>query len=220
MYIAELTEECLNVGENTALQRSNTQEQLEYIRGFSRKACDAMRSLSACLLPKKPAPANAEGLLKRLLKAPQYFLDWKESSARSGAAHVLALAKTYYPSFDAARVAQGRPSKKVDGTDLTASEYTSTWKSMRGHATELVDGVDLATYLGKYNADGSRFERLPTPSTSADIPQEKNPSPGVSSSEAPKSVTEKPSSEPATAPSGKFGKPPVPPSHKPKAAHK
>ena len=128
-----------------------------------------MKPVSACLLPTKPVPADSEGLLKRLLKAPQYFLDWKESSARSGAAHVLALAKTYYPSFDASKVAQGRPSKKVDGTELTASEYAATWKSMRGHATELVDGVELATYLGKYNADGSRFERLPTPSTSAVI---------------------------------------------------
>ena len=138
-------------------------------------------------------------------------MDWKESSARSGAAHVLALAKTYYPSFDASKVAQGRPSKKVDGTELTASEYAATWKSMRGHATELVDGVELATYLGKYNADGSRFERLPTPSTSAVIPQEKNPSPGLSSSAAPK---------PATAPSGNLGNPPVPPAHKPKTGRK
>ena len=108
-----------------------------------------MRSLSTCLLPKKPAPADAEGLLKRLLKAPQYFLDWKESSARTGAAHVLALAKTYYPSFDSAKVAQGRPSKKVDGTELKASEYSATWKDMCGHATELVEGIDLATYMGR-----------------------------------------------------------------------
>ena len=91
---------------------------------------------------------------------------------------------------------------------------------MRGHATELVDGVDLATYLGKYHLDGSRFERLPTASTSVAIPQEKNPSPGVSSSAAPKPATEKPSSEPATAPSGKLGKPLVPPAHKSKAGRK
>ena len=61
-------------------------------------------------------------------------------------AHVLALAKTYDPSFDAARVAQGRPPKKTDGTVLTSSEYAATWKGMRGYATELVDGVDLATF--------------------------------------------------------------------------
>ena len=155
-------------------------------------------------------------MLKRLLKAHQFFTDWKESSARSAAAHVHALAKTYDPSFDAAKVAQGRPSKKVDGTDLTASEYAATWKNMRGHATELVEGIDLASYLGKYNADGSRWEKLPAPSSSAVNPQEKNPSPGVSSSAAPMPATEKPSSEPATAPSGKLGKPPVPPAHKPK----
>ena len=178
-----------------------------------------MKSLSKCLLPTKPVPGDSEGLLKRLLRAPQFFLDWKESSARTGAAHVLALAKTYYPSFDAAKVAKGRPSKKVDGTELTASEYATTWKDMRGHATELVEGIDLATYMGKYNADGSRWEKLPAPSSSAAIPQEKNPSPGVSSSAAPKPATEEPSSEPATAPSGKLGKPPVPPSHRPKAAH-
>ena len=86
--------------------------------------------------------------MKRLLKAPQYFLDWKESSARYGAAHVLALAKTYDPSFDAARVAQGKPSKKTDGTELTSSEYAATWKGMRGYATELVDGVDLGPFWG------------------------------------------------------------------------
>ena len=141
-------------------------------------------------LPTKYVPADAEGLLKRLLKAPQYFLDWKESSARSGATHVLALAKTYDPSFDAAKVAQGRPPKKTDGTVLTPSEYAATWKSMRGHATKLVDGVDLATFLGKYHPDGSRFERLPTASTSVVAPQEKNSSPGVSSSAAPKPMTE------------------------------
>ena len=179
-----------------------------------------MKSLSSCLLPTKSVPGDSEGLLKRLLKAPQFFLDWKESSARSGAAHVLASAKMYYPSFDAAKVAQGRPSKKVDGTDLTASEYAATWKNMRGHATELVEGVDLATYLGKYNADGSRVEKLPAPSSSAVNPQEKNPSPGVSSSAAPKPATEKPSSEPATTPSGKLSKPPVPPAHKPKSGRK
>jgi len=179
-----------------------------------------MKSLSKCLLPTKPVPGDSEGLLKRLLRAPQFFLDWKESSARTGAAHVLALAKTYYPSFDAAKVAQGRPSKKVDGTELKASEYSATWKDMRGHATELVEGIDLATYMGKYNADGSRWEKLPAPSSSAVIPQEKNPSPGVSSSAAPKPTTEEPSSEPATAPSGKLGKPPVPPSRRSKAAHK
>jgi hypothetical protein len=133
---------------------------------------------------------------------------------------VLALAKTYYPSFDAAKVAQGRPSKKVDGSELTASEYAATWKNMRSHATELVEGVELATYLGKYNADGSRMEKAPAPSSSAVNPQEKNPSPGVSSSAAPKPATEKPSSEAATAPSGKLGKPPVPPSHRQRAAHK
>jgi len=208
LYIAELTDKCLVAGDNAALQRGTTQEQLEYIREFARKACDAMKPLSACLLPTKTVPVDSEGLLKRLLKAPQYFLDWKESSARSGAAHVLALAKTYYPSFDAAKVSQGRPSKKADGTDLTASEYAATWKSMRGHATELVDGLDLATYLGKYRPDGSRFEKVPTASTSR--------SPDVSNSEAPKPATD----EPATVPSGKLGKPPVPPTHKQKAGKK
>ena len=33
----------------------------------------------------------------------------------------------------------------MDGTELTASEYAMTWKDMHGHATELVEGVDLAT---------------------------------------------------------------------------
>ena len=179
-----------------------------------------MKKLSACLLPTKSVPADAEGLLKRLLKSPQYFLDWKESSARYGAAHVLALAKTYDPSFDAARVAQGKPSKKTDGTELTSSEYAATWKGMRGHATELVDGVDLATFLGKYHPDGSRFERLPAASASVAAPQEKSSCPGVSSSSAPKPATDKPSSEPATAGPTKLGKPPVPPTHKPKAGKK
>ena len=156
------------------LQRAATQEQLDHIRNFTRKTCDGLKSLSSCVLPTKPVPADSESLLKRLLKAPQFFTDWKESSARSGAAHVLALAKTYDPSFDAAKVAQGRPSKKVDGTDLMASEYGATWKSMRSHATELVEGVDLATYLGMYNADGSRMEKVPAPSSSAVNPQEKN----------------------------------------------
>ena len=41
---------------------------------------------------------------------------------------------------------------------------------MRDHATELVEGIDLATYMGKYNADGSGLEKLPAPSSSVVIP--------------------------------------------------
>ena len=74
LYVTELTGGHLVAGEDSALQRAATQEQLDNIREFARRTCDAMKSLSSYLLPTKPIPGDSEGLLKRLLKAPVVVL--------------------------------------------------------------------------------------------------------------------------------------------------
>jgi hypothetical protein len=122
---------------------------------FLKVAKEVMTTIS----PATDAPKSCEYWVNKLLTAPHYVSDWKRSSARTGAAHVLTLLRAYYPEIDVGKIARHACWVRADGTELPISEYFDIWKGMRGYATKFVDNLDLGTYLDKFNLDGSKVPK-------------------------------------------------------------
>ena len=164
--------------------RSNLKDQLVYLSDFSQRFLKVTKEVMTVISPATDGPKSCEYWINKLLKAPHYVSDWKRSSARTGAAHVLTLLRAYYPEIDVGKIARHGQAMSADDTELPISEYFDIWKGMRGYATKLVDNLDLGTYLEKFNLDGSKVpkekstgaesSRATTPSTGSGGPDRKS----------------------------------------------
>ena len=141
------------------MSRSNLKDQLVYLSDFSQRFLKVTKEVMTVISPATDGPTSCEYWINKLLKAPHYVSDWKRSSARTGAAHVLTLLRAYYPEIDVGKIARHGRAMSADDTELPISEYFDIWKGMRGYATKFVDNLDLGTYLEKFNLDGSKVPK-------------------------------------------------------------
>ena len=88
-----------DAGPGAPVCRSNLKDQLEYLQDFSMRLLKVTQEVMTKIAPAVNAPASCEYWLNRLFKAPHYVSDWKGSSDRAGAAHVLTLLRAYYPEI-------------------------------------------------------------------------------------------------------------------------
>ena len=158
-----------DAGPGAPVYRSNLKDQLEYLQDFGLRLLKVTKEVMTKIAPAADAPDSCEFWLNRLFKAPHYVSDWKGSSARSGAAHVLTLLRAYYPEIEIGKIAR-------HDTVLPMSDYFDIWKGMRGYATLFVKNLDLGSYLGRFNPDGSKVAK--EKSTEADSSRASNPSSG------------------------------------------
>jgi len=141
------------------VSRSSLKDQLEYLQDFGQRLLKVAKEVVTKISPATDTPTSCEYWLNRLFKVPSYVSDWKRSSARTGAAHALTLLRAYYPEIDVGKIASHGRAKRADDTDLPMSEYFDIWKGMRGYATTLSESLDLGTYLGRFNHDGSKVAK-------------------------------------------------------------
>ena len=165
-----------DAGPGAPVYRSNLKDQLEYLQDFSQRLLKVTKEVMTKIAPATDAPDSCEFWLNRLFKDPHYVSDWKGSSARSGAAHVLTLLRAFYPEIEVGKIALHDRAKRADGTELPMSEYFDIWKGMRGYATLFVKNLDLGSYLGKFNPDGCKATK--EKSTGAESSRASNPSSG------------------------------------------
>ena len=158
------------------MSRSNLKDQLVYLSDLSQRFLKVTKEVMTVITPATDGPTSCEYWINKLLKAPHYVSDWKRSSARAGAAHVLTLLRAYYPEIDVGKVARHGLAMSADDTELPISEYFDIWKGMRGYATKFVDNLDLGTYLEKFNLDGSKVSK--EKSTGAESSRATTPSTG------------------------------------------
>jgi len=139
------------------VSHSNLKNQLEYLQGFGQRLLKIAKEVVTKISPSTETTTSCEHWLNRLFKVPHHVSDWKRSSARTGAAHVLTLLRAYYPEIDVGKIAGHDRAQRADGTELPMSEYFDIWRGMRGYATTFTENLDLGTYLGKFDHDGNKI---------------------------------------------------------------
>jgi hypothetical protein len=137
-------------------------DQLPALKAYCPKMKDACSQALKAILKEENLPKDPEGLLEKMSRVPQYFLRWKQSTARSSINRVLRFVKAHHPNVDLSVMMSGLPELKADATPLETKEFHEICKSLRGLSTSLASKLKLDKFFYPCGPDN---KPLPQPKT-------------------------------------------------------
>jgi hypothetical protein len=155
-------------------------DQLSALKSYCPKLRAACTQALKAILEEENLPKDAESLLEKMNRVPQYFLRWKQSSAQSSINWVLGFVKAHHANVDLPVVTSGLPELKADGTPLENKEFHAICKSLRGLSTSIASKLKLDKFFYPCGPDNQ-----PLPPTAPKTPSVTTPV--VSESSRPKS---------------------------------
>ena len=96
-------------------------------------------------------------MLKKLSILPTRIREIKQYCARAGAVTALSRAKAWVPELDPAKVANGYPSLKEDGTPFDQQDFATCVREIRPHATMIAEETNLSKYQPAYDTENQKM---------------------------------------------------------------
>ena len=152
----------LNAGEDDPALKETSMVKLQAIMDLIR-----MMHLGCCRVIRAASGSSKiltlmDCFLDELSKIPDWIAEFKRLSCRKGAIQALTLCKTYYPSIEPDRLAEGFPELKADGTKYHKDEYVQAAREVRLHATKIADEMKLDSFEPGYDQRNKR-RAMPAP---------------------------------------------------------